>query len=356
MIANHRSLLIGNSLWPRYDEGMRHRRLLISLFVLTTLLVDLVVAVSGISDTVLWALYSSQVSLMGIWLAIGRIAVPVRVMVAFLVLIEWDAVVFLFRPEDPFPIVLSGMIVAAVAIPLLVVRLFGLQLVDFQCGSTSRPGQLEPKRCQFSLLYLFGLTTATALILGTLKYVFTEDAIQFRTLKYVFTEDAIQFQRVCLLSEPVAQAQAAAFGLVALAAVNVVLGRESFLWRLLRSRAARLIGLGLAAAATYHLTLLTVTYCTIGCPNIRHVLRDCFTFVFYERSLGNIATPYSVPYCFLKENLCILVNTFVLDAIPLLASLFVFRLAGYRVIFRYVDAVEHLSSQAAVREDCREQA
>ncbi len=63
-------------------------------------------------------------------------------------------------------IVTGGM---AAAVPLFVARLLGVRIVYLSCGDATKLVPAGMEHFQFSIRWLFGLTTALAIILSTLK-------------------------------------------------------------------------------------------------------------------------------------------------------------------------------------------
>ena len=120
--------------------------------------------------------------MIAIWLGLGHTAAPSRAVIAFFLLIEWNVVLYwaigdseLFGVETLF----CGMITGAVAVPLLVARLFGLRLARTGGDDATQNMPAEPHPMQFSIRYLFGLMTALALILGMVQFIFTYDFVRF---------------------------------------------------------------------------------------------------------------------------------------------------------------------------------
>ena len=116
---------------------MRHPRLMIGLFLLATVLVDLAVADGNLFtpgpnlEVAVFCLFFSQVTMIAIWLGLGHTAAPSRAVIAFFLLIECNVVLYwATRDSELFGIetLFCGMITGAVAVPLLVARLFGLRL------------------------------------------------------------------------------------------------------------------------------------------------------------------------------------------------------------------------------------
>jgi len=161
---------------------MRGSRLLIGLLLLATVLVDwAVVETVGpfpltLHPTRLFALtlQVSQVSLMAIWLALGRTSGPLRLMGAVMVVALWSWALADYAPRDVHlkvsAIDLTALTVA-VSAPLLVARWLGLRLVNVSSASEVEDLAGGLKRFQFSIAYLLGWITAVAFMLGMLQYV-----------------------------------------------------------------------------------------------------------------------------------------------------------------------------------------
>ena len=113
----------------------------------------------------LCALHNSQISLLAIWLGLGRTAGLWRLAGTLLAVAAWSYLmtgpIGLLRDWAVYPLVQAF----AVGTPLLAARVCGLQLADGEAPL------LGPGRFQFSILYLLGCTTALAVILSTLHYI-----------------------------------------------------------------------------------------------------------------------------------------------------------------------------------------
>jgi hypothetical protein len=258
---------------------MRRPRLLIGLLLLATVLVDVAVLAlrpdpprrPAILEAVSYALYFSQVSMTAIWLGLGQTASLLRT-IGSLLLLSGLAAFFswLDRTDVADAIVATGMFAGAVAIPLLVARPPGLHITRVDPAGGAGSALLQPERLQFSILYLLGLMTGLAVILGTLKCLAAYDE---QLLNY-----AVQPGLICM---------SAGFGLVACAAIWGALGN--------RWMAVRMVAFVAAVLAAYggHLAL-----------NPDHLLEWWVMLLF------------------------------ALEAALLFGSLWVFRVAGYRVVFR----------------------
>jgi len=157
---------------------MKGSRLLIGLLLLATLLVDCaVVATTGsVSDPDFWAiapwaLQASQVSLMAIWLGLGRTSAPLRLTGAVGVVAVWAYLDELLRFPDPeeWAVVLMAHAVA-VSVPLLVARQLGVEVIHTSALPKAESPTAAPNRWQFSLACLFGWMTALAVTLSAVQY------------------------------------------------------------------------------------------------------------------------------------------------------------------------------------------
>ncbi len=170
---------------------MRGSRLLIGLLVLATVLVDFcVLAIAEDrpfphpSLILAWALQLSQVSLMAVWLALGRTTGPLRLIGAVVVAAIWSWALARL-PAAPQPASWAVLLAAqtvVVSVPLLVGRWLGLGLVDGSSAPEAEDSAAEPKRLQFSIAYLLGWMTALAVMLGTLQYIAPYDTLPFGLL------------------------------------------------------------------------------------------------------------------------------------------------------------------------------
>ena len=163
--------------------------MLIGLVVLATVLVDCAVVVAARRQgdfphpipILAWALQLSQVSLMAIWLALGKTSGPLRLMGVVGVTALWSwALAALPAAEDAkvWVVVLMAQTVV-VSVPLLAARSLGLRLVDGSSASKAEDTATGPKRWQFSIAYLLGWMTALAVMLGTLQYIASYDSLPF---------------------------------------------------------------------------------------------------------------------------------------------------------------------------------
>ena len=167
---------------------MRQARLLILLLVAATVLVDLV-ALSVLAYNegfpvvwphpallVLYSLSLSQVSLAALWSGFGARSLPWRVMGLVLTIVFWGALVAAWVTPDERAelqtiwIVLLLAQTVGILVPLSIARLKGLKLLSpSTAGSTGQTVCGRPL-LQFSLGYLLSWITAVAVVLGLLQY------------------------------------------------------------------------------------------------------------------------------------------------------------------------------------------
>jgi hypothetical protein len=259
---------------------MRRPRLLTGVFLLATVLVDVAelalqpgVGNFNVLSAVLWALYLSQVSMTAIWLGLGQTVSLLRTIGSLFLLTA--LAVLLSASMRHFDlteaIVLTGMLAGAVAIPLLVARPLGLHIVRVDRVRGAKSVSLQPERLQFSILYLLGLMTALAVILSALKCL---AAYEQASLNRVADPEGV----IIIVGR----------GLVACAALWAAFGNR---WIVVR-------------AATFLAAILAA----------------------YGGLLATGRPYYS------SDKWVMLI--FALEPTLLFGSLWVFRLAGYRVVFR----------------------
>jgi hypothetical protein len=157
---------------------MNQRRLLIGLLLLATLLVDcaVVVTTASVSDPDFWAippwaLQASQVSLMAIWLGLGKTSAPLRLAGTVGVVAVWaylDELLTFPLPEE-WTVVLMAQAVA-VSVPLLVARHLGVEVIYTFALPKAESPTAAPNRWQFSIVSLFGWMTALAVTLSAMQY------------------------------------------------------------------------------------------------------------------------------------------------------------------------------------------
>jgi hypothetical protein len=302
---------------------MRRSQLLVGLLLLSSVVIDLVlvgmrpkIGCSGynwdgpnILGMVFWALYFSQIILVAIWLGLGRTAFPWRILVVFFVLMKWNGSVFRLTevPSDFYQLMLfGGMISAVVAMPLLAARPFGLRLVYEGQDSKEEFGASEPERYQYSLLYLFGLVTAVAILLGMIKYTSMND-----------------WGPICIEAQ---------YNFLILAALHGVTA-----WFLLW------MALGSILRPPRQMLHSRFVWITVLILVVAGIMYD--HDAFFSSWHGYF---YYHEFPSLHDIVSMILGVPVLVAIPLLGSLLVFRLAGYRVVFRGGAATEPQQSQTGV--------
>jgi hypothetical protein len=257
-----------------------------------------------------WPVFFSEVSLAAIWLALGRTSAPLRFAAVFFILIGWSAAIFRITNDSSdfaFGLLFTGIMTGAVAVPLLVARLFGLRLVYWEDGAAHEFASLGLDRLQFSLLFLFALMTVLALFLGMLQYVFFGDQ---PWLSRAWSGISRSWEW------PLCMAVHTLLAWIALwAALGVRLARTR--WRHLCSR---LIVVGLTITA-----VCIANWCRLEWP---------FRYIDWLRAIGlkSLRTGddlLGASTCGCAAFLLLL----LLEFLFLSCSLGVFRLAGYRVVF-----------------------
>ncbi len=169
------------------NRAMRSSGLLIGLLVLASVAVDAMVLVSVGMDRwvppvwphptlgLLFALAFSQVSLVAIWLGLGRRPLPWRLVGMVLTVATWSgALPWVLRNGPPFhrptpwAIMLLGLGLLIV-IGVAIARTLGVRLVEIDAPA-EEPGDGLGRR-QFSLGYLLAWMTAVPIVLGMLQYM-----------------------------------------------------------------------------------------------------------------------------------------------------------------------------------------
>jgi hypothetical protein len=291
--------LIGSRPPMRYDGAMRRPNLVIGLFLLATILVDLSLpwlrhfADESFFLSVCASLRLSQVSLLGIWLALGRGSIPVRVVIVFFLLVEWGAILLWSTESQRWPtneIFFAAWVVALVAVPLVLARLFGLRLVRLGDNASLKGEFAESPPRQFSICYLFAVITATALILGMIQFLLLESP--------AYLDACHLFWHVLYV-------------LIAWASLWIVLGDKRSRRLMVLSRVGGLLVLGNFAMA----------FLAYQQPTYYWTIRNSRSFLWYvwnwpDQFLWSLPSEVLLP-----------------DAVLIVASLLVFRLAGYRLTF-----------------------
>ncbi len=126
----------------------------------------------------------SQISLMAIWLAIGKTSVPWRLTAVAAGLGLWSCALPTLPPAGQLTgqaILLAQRAIQltlqtiAVTVPLLATRPLGLTRVDVSAAGNAEESLSGRQRFQFSILSLIGWATALAVILSTIKSVAPDD-------------------------------------------------------------------------------------------------------------------------------------------------------------------------------------
>ncbi len=166
---------------------MRGSRLLIGLLVLASVAVDAMMLVSVGMDRwvppewphptlgLLFALAFSQVSLMAMWLGLGRRPSPWRLVALVLTVAAWSGALPWvlgggppFHAATPWATMLLGLGLLIV-IGVMIARTLGVRLVEIDAPSEAHTDGLGPR--QFSLGYLLAWMTAVPVVLGMLQYM-----------------------------------------------------------------------------------------------------------------------------------------------------------------------------------------
>jgi hypothetical protein len=267
---------------------MKNARLLVVLLVIATVLVDAValsiapfgreyVRPPGSAELFLLSLGMGQVSLVAIWAALGGGALPWRVLALALTVMAWARLLAwsLFDAEA----VLRGQTLynsllaaqsAGVVLPLFVARFARLEIT--RASEVHRTDRMVAgsSRLQFSLRYLLSWITVVAVVLGLSQYAF-----DYRSLWAI---GAATWRELAVLSLGDA--------VLALAAFWVALGA--------RRPVLRAIALPVTTAA-----VIAMYYTHLTVPQFRMCAELC-----------------------------------VVQVVWLVGSLWVFRVAGYRIAWR----------------------
>ena len=158
----------------------KKRYALIALFLLATALADVAAAgatrktffeSSKVGDILFFALPFSQISVAGIWLALGRAPSPLRILGAGGVLIGWISLAhyqesFLLPSEYA---ILFLAILASVTALALVARLRGFRFTEISASASKDIA--NPGPWQFTIARMLAWTTVLAILLGVLKWI-----------------------------------------------------------------------------------------------------------------------------------------------------------------------------------------
>ena len=160
---------------------MRTPRLLVMLLLLATVLVTgAALSWAGrqedfphVSLTMVWALQLSQISLASVWLGLGKGPFPLRLGGTVIAVGLWSWLLCGLPGAGSVDrwAVLLAIQTATVSVPLLVVRSLGMELSDPSSAPESDDDEDQPPRFQFSIAYLLGWMTATAVVLSTVRCI-----------------------------------------------------------------------------------------------------------------------------------------------------------------------------------------
>ena len=166
---------------------MRPARLLITLLVGATVLVDVVALSVAASDKgapqwthpavlVLFALSMSQASLAAIWSVLGGRSLKWRLMGLVMTTALWSrCVAWIVDPAriDDYACLYGSLLLAqtiAILVPLTVARLSGVRVIRLDHVNAAGADASGPSRFQFSLREMLSWTTMLAVVLGALRY------------------------------------------------------------------------------------------------------------------------------------------------------------------------------------------
>jgi len=167
---------------------MRTPHFLVMLLILATVLVTgVALSWAGRQEefphaslSLVWAMQLCQVSLMAVWVGLGKGPFPLRLGTMVIVVGLWSWLLCgLPRAGnvDQWAVLLAVQ-TAAVSVPLLVVRSLGMGLSD--PATAPQPDDEEEDRSprfQFSIAYLLGWMTATAVVLSTVQCIVSEGSL-----------------------------------------------------------------------------------------------------------------------------------------------------------------------------------
>jgi hypothetical protein len=162
------------------------------------------------------AFMSATGSLLAVWIAFGRRALPVRLALA----VPGVAIVvfpFLTLPNGILALASGLIAVVGLSLPSLGARAAGWRLVQFPATTDAENWQADDNPMQFTLRQMFSWTLAVAMVAGLMRMVIRPDEFQ-PGMGARFIADAA----ICI-----------ACGFVALAAAWATLGRRSPVRRLL---------------------------------------------------------------------------------------------------------------------------
>ena len=166
---------------------MRTPRFLVMLLLLATVLVTgVALSWAGqqedfphVSLMVVWALQLSQISLAAVWLGLGKGPFPLRLGGTVIAVGLWSWLLSGLPKAgsvDQWAVLLAVQTVT-VSVPLLVVRSLGLELSDPSSAAESDDDEDRSPRFQFSIAYLLGWMTTTAVVLSTVQCIVPEGSL-----------------------------------------------------------------------------------------------------------------------------------------------------------------------------------
>jgi hypothetical protein len=174
---------------------MKNPRLLVVLLLAATVLVDGValsvvssgreyVRPPGSAELFLFSLGMGQVSLVAIWTALGGRSLPWRVLALALTIMAWARLLawsLLDAEEVLWWQTLYNLLLAAqsagVVLPLFVARFARLELTRASDADRTQRTAAGPSGLQFSLRYLLSWITVVAVVLGLFQYAFNYRAL-----------------------------------------------------------------------------------------------------------------------------------------------------------------------------------
>lgn len=182
---------------------MNSRKLPIGLLVLAHVLMALVLVAAAwrgrLSGTVsigLGAVHFSQIGLLGIWLALGLLAGPWRLLCVLGDVVAWSDAFFRLMsslggiagsPGREMWIWPFAAHVAITALPLLIARAAGMRMICIGGASSNALPSGQPRRFQFSIGYLLAWTTVVAVVLSTLQYLTAFKGLEYMLYFYAWT-------------------------------------------------------------------------------------------------------------------------------------------------------------------------
>jgi hypothetical protein len=324
---------------------MNPSRLLIGLLLLATVLVDAVAFLTARqtqfphpAEILFGSLADSQISLLAIWTGMGRKWSPWRMLGTVLGICAWswlgasaeDTSYFGFQCHTSLWAV--GLMAQAlyIVVPLSIAGFAGIELVDAARNQPGLPSGTRPPRAQFFLADLLGWLTAVALFLSIVPYVVHYDELL-----------AMSFLWSRLLILP------AEYAPVAIAALWAVLGTRRPWFRAI---VLCLVTAGIIAAESIRLLPATPQF-HFG---REHVLELLLAVVLALAGLCAVLGRRSLPFRVILA--CVVIGGMVgaemirrelgpatpqldfalrcvLQMLLLAGSLWVFRVAGYRLVW-----------------------